>query len=94
MFTLRIQHSVPNFEGWKKAFDSDPIDRRGSGVRQYAVYRSVADQNLVLIDLEFDRLADAEATLARLRELWKGPGAAVMRNPEATILENFERITV
>jgi hypothetical protein len=24
---LRVQHAVPNFDGWKRAFDSDPIDR-------------------------------------------------------------------
>jgi hypothetical protein len=22
---LRIEHPVPDFDGWKKAFDSDPV---------------------------------------------------------------------
>jgi hypothetical protein len=43
MFTLRIQHSVPDFDRWKQAFDSDPADRKGSGVHTYRVLRSVED---------------------------------------------------
>ncbi len=43
-----------------------------------------------MIDLELDTLADAEALLARLRQLWAGPGGAVMRNPEAWIVETVE----
>lgn len=84
---LHIQHAVPNFEGWKRAFDSDPMDRRGAGVRKYSVHRSVADPNFVMIDLEFDTLSEAEKLLERLRQLWAGPGGAVMRNPEAWIVE-------
>ena len=41
MPTLRIEHSVPDFAMWKLAFDSDPADRKGSGVRRYEVFRSV-----------------------------------------------------
>jgi hypothetical protein len=87
---LHIQHSVPSFEGWKRAFESDPMDRKGSGVRRYHVHRSVAEPNFVMIDLEFLTLSEAEALLARLRHLWAGPGGAVMRNPEAWIVETVE----
>jgi hypothetical protein len=87
---LRIQHSVPNFEAWKRAFDSDPVDRKGSGVRRYHVYRSIADTNLVMIDLEFDAVEEAERLLEKLRHLWAGPGGAVMRNPEVWIIETVE----
>lgn len=90
MTLLRIQHSVPNFDGWKKAFDHDPIDRRSAGVRRYHIRRSLSDPNFVVIDLEFDAPAQAEALLGRLRQLWAGPGGAVMRNPEAWILETVE----
>lgn len=90
MTLLRIQHAVPNFDGWKKAFDSDPVDRKGSGVRRYHVYRSTSDPNFVVIDLEFDAPPQAEAMLERLQLLWSGPGGAVMRNPQAWILEKVE----
>lgn len=90
MVILHIQHSVPNFEGWKRAFESDPVDRKASGVRRYHVHRAVADPNFVMIDLEFDTVAQAEKLLEKLRHLWAGPGGAVMRNPEAWILETVE----
>ena len=92
MPTLRIQHSVPNFEGWKRAFDSDPADRKGSGVRRYSVSRSVDDQNLVMIDLEFDDAEDARALLAKMERIWQGPGDDVMQNPVAWIVETVETI--
>ena len=87
---LRIQHSVPNFEGWKHAFDNDPLDRKSSGVRRYFIHRSLADPSLVMVDLEFDTGAEAEKLLERLRHLWAGPGGAVMRNPEAWIIDTVE----
>jgi hypothetical protein len=87
---LRIQHAVPSFDGWKRAFDIDPIDRKGSGVRHYWVRRTIADPNFVMIDLEFDSAAEAERVLEKLRRLWAGRGGALMRNPEAWILETVE----
>ena len=91
---LHIQHTVPNFKGWKRAFDSDPMDRKGSGVRRYHFHRSVGDPNFVMIDLEFDTLPEAERMLENLRRLWAGPGGAVMRNPEAWIVETLESRSV
>jgi hypothetical protein len=90
MVILHIQHSVPNFEGWKRAFDNDPVDRKASGVRRYHVRRSVEDPTFVMIDLEFDAFAEAERLLEKLRNLWSGPGAAVMRDPGAWIVETVE----
>jgi len=91
---LHIQHSVPDFDGWKRAFENDPMDRKRSGVRRYHIRRSIADPNFVIIDLEFDTLAEAEKLLDRLHHLWAGPGGAVMRNPEAWILETVESKSV
>jgi len=87
---LRIQHAVPNFDGWKRAFDNDPIDRKASGVLRYHIHRAIADPNFVMIDLEFDSVAQAERVLEKLRHMWAGPGATVMRNPEAWVIETVE----
>ena len=87
---LRIEHRVRDFEGWKQAFDSDPADRRGSGVRRYQVLRSVADPNFVMIDLEFDSVEEAEGLLNKMRQIWTGPGKAVMMDPRAHIAETVE----
>ena len=54
MYILRIEHPIISYEGWKKAFDSDPADRQKSGVRRYRVMRPIDDANYIMIDLEFD----------------------------------------
>ncbi|HEY8812568.1 MAG TPA: hypothetical protein VIO86_08775 [Candidatus Dormibacteraeota bacterium] len=87
---LRIEHAVPDFTGWKRAFDSDPADRKGSGVRRYQVMRSAEDPNYVLIDLEFDSLDEAEGLLTKMRRVWSGEGQKVMRNPQARIVDSVE----
>lgn len=87
---LRIQHAVPDFENWKRAFDSDPMGRKNSGVRRHHVFRSVDDPNFVMIDLELGTLEEAEKLLARLKQLWAGSGATVMKNPHAWIVERIE----
>jgi hypothetical protein len=89
---LRIEHAVPDFNGWKRASDRDPVDRQGSGVRRYHVLRSVADPNYVMIDLEFDSLEDAEGRLNKMRRVWSGKGGNVMRDPQARIVETVETI--
>lgn len=70
------------------------MDRKGSGVRRYDIYRSVDDPNFVMIDLHLDTLADAQKVLEKLRHLWEGPGGAVMRNPQAWVLETVESQSV
>ena len=66
MITLRIEHKIANYDGWKKAFDSDPINRKQSGVKRYRVYRPIDDTNLIIIDLEFDNLEKAQAAQVAL----------------------------
>ena len=71
----------PILEDVKAAFDSDPADRRGSGVRRYRVSQSVDDPNYVLIDLDFDTVDEAEGLLNTMRGIWDGAGKTFMRNP-------------
>lgn len=87
---VRIEHAVPNFERWKQAFDSDPADRKGSGVRRYQVFRLREDPNYVMIDLEFDTVDECEAFLRVMRRIWAGPGGSVMQNPRARVVERVE----
>jgi hypothetical protein len=68
---LRIEHPVPDFDAWKQIFDSDPLDRKGSGVRRYRVMRSLDDPGYVMVDLEFDAVGEAEAVRAALEDLWR-----------------------
>lgn len=87
---LRIEHAVPDFEGWKRAFDSDPVGRERSGVKRYQILRSMDDPNYVMIDLEFDTRAEAEALLAAMRQVWGRVEGQVMLNPQARIVEIVE----
>lgn len=89
MIVLRIEHAVPDFERWKEAFDADPVNRKESGVRRYTISRSIEDPNYVLIDLEFDQPAEADAMLGKLRDLWSR--VDVMRDPGARVVEVVER---
>jgi hypothetical protein len=88
---LRIEHPVPDFDGWKQRFDDDPMGREQSGVRRHQISRSVDDPNHVWIDLEFDNADEAAALLDRLRALWTRVEAeGVIGRPRAQILEQFE----
>jgi len=90
MYILRIEHPVPNYAGWKQAFDSDPVGREKSGVRRYQILRPVDDPNYVMIDLEFDTAGQAEALLAAMRIVWGRVEGTIMMNPQARIVEAVE----
>jgi hypothetical protein len=90
MPTLRIEHAVPNFDGRKQALDSDPADRKDSGIRRYRVSRTVDDPNYVIIDLDFDTIADTKGLLARMEQVWAGPSKAFMVDPRARVVETIE----
>jgi hypothetical protein len=87
---LRIEHRVPDYEGWKQAFDNDPADRRGSGVKRYWIMRSIDDPQHVLIDLEFDTAGQAEALQASMRKIWNQIEGKVIFEPRAAIVEIVE----
>ncbi len=94
MTTLRIQHTVANFEAWKRAFDSDPVDRKGSGVRRYRICRSIDDHNLVLIDPDFDDAEHARGLLANMERIWRGSGKDLMQNPVAWLVDPVENVNL
>jgi hypothetical protein len=90
---LRIEHPVPNFDAWKKTFDSDPLDRKGSGVRRYRVMRPTDDPNYAIIDLEFDSVSEAEAVLEALHRLWgQVQGQGLIGRPQGRIVDVMESI--
>ena len=90
MYLLQIEHPVPNFEGWKKVFDSDPLNRLESGVKRYRIYRNLGEPNQVMVDLEFDDPGKAELMLKRLQKLWNQVEGTIITGPKARILEEVE----
>ena len=87
MYILRIEHPVADFEGWKRAFESDPAGREKSGVRRYQILRPIDDEKYVMIDLEFDTATQAEALLAAMRVVWGRVEGTIMMNTQARIVE-------
>lgn len=92
MFTLSFEHSIRNFEMRKDAFDRDPINRTGLGVRRHQIRRPVDDPNYVLGELDFNTLPEAEACRTALHELWRSRIAApaLAGTPQTRILETIE----
>ena len=90
MVILLIEHPVPNYDRWKKVFESDPLGRKVSGVQSHRISRPAGDEGIVMIELEFRELAEAESMLNRLRELWKSVEGRIIMEPKARIIEVLE----
>jgi hypothetical protein len=90
MPTLQIEHEVPNYDGWKKAFDSDPIDRKGSGVKSYRIYRLKDNSRFVSLELDFATMDELELALRALQTLWNKVQGSVILAPSTKILELVE----
>jgi hypothetical protein len=67
---LQIEHSVRDYDAWKRTFDSDPLGREENGVRSYRIVRPTDDPNYVAVELEFDSPEEAEAFRASIESLW------------------------
>lgn len=90
MVTLRIEHRISNYEGWKQAFDSDPINRKRSGVRRFKIYRPVNDESYVIIDLEFEILEQAQAVETALHKIFGNIEGKLVFGAKTTILNIAE----
>jgi hypothetical protein len=95
MTTLRIEHAVSDFEVWKAAFDRDPVDRAGSGVRGHRIQRPLDDPAAVAVELDFDSAPAAEAFHDALEEMWRSREAApALRGPRRVrMVETVETAT-
>jgi len=89
---LRIEHQISDYDTWKAAFDRDPANRKRSGVQRYTIHRPVNDPQYVMVDLDFDTVADAEAMLTKLQEVWQSGAAApaLAGSPQSRIIETVE----
>jgi len=96
MITVRIEHPIKSFEAWKSAFDRDPVDRKGSGVRRYQVLRPVDDPAFVMVDLDFENPDEAKTFVDSMRRVWASPQAAPALGgaPRATIVRAVETATL
>ncbi len=90
MHTLRIEHEVQSYEGWKKAFDSDPINRKRSGVKHYRIYKAAGEPVSVMVELDFDNKENLQTTLLALQQMWNKVQGVVIVSPKVQIVEMIE----
>ena len=92
MIILQIEHPVPDYSSWKKAFDIDPLNRKQSGVKRYRIFRQIDNPNYVIIELEFEKLDPAKELLAALQDLWKQIDGKIITGPKTRIIEMVEYV--
>jgi hypothetical protein len=90
MIILHIEHIVMNFDNWKASFDTYESFRQQSGVQRYRVSRPTDNPDVVMIDLEFDNLSDAEALLTGVQQVWQRVGGVLIQNPQWRFCEVLE----
>lgn len=90
VYTLHIEHSVPDYTVWKRAFDSDPVGRGRLGVRQHRVLRAADDPGYVTIELDFETRQEAETLLDAMRAVWGQVAGTLVAGPLASISERVE----
>ena len=90
MHTLRIQHEVLNYQDWKKAFDGDPMNRKQAGVKRYRIYRSLNNEKLVTIEIDFDNMTQLDSTLLGLQNMWNKIQGTIIITPTTSIFEMVE----
>ena len=90
MHIVHVEHDAsPDYDTWKRAFDSDPLGRQRSGVRRYWVSRAIDEPDHIMIDLMFDTEEEAEGFRASLGAMWERRDSP-MRNPSARTVEMVE----
>jgi hypothetical protein len=94
MTTLRIEHRISNFDGWKKAFDSDPINRKKSGVNRYRIYRPCDNESFIIIELDFDNAEQARATQKALENIFPNIEGKLIFEIQMKFLDITEEATL
>ena len=92
MIILQIEHPVPDYSSWKKAFDIDPVNRKQSGVKCHRIFRQTDNPNYIIVELEFDKLNEAKELLAALQGIWKQIEGKIITGPKARIIELVEQV--
>jgi hypothetical protein len=92
MIVLRLEHKAPSYEEWKKTFDSDPINRKQSGVKHYRIYRAIDNPNHVAMEFSFDTLSEAQKVLSSLEDFWEKTAGSIIINPKIQFFNVVESI--
>ncbi|MFD4432715.1 hypothetical protein [Nocardia sp. NPDC058497] len=89
--TLHIDNTVRDYDTWKAAFDQYERFRADHGVRTYRIGRVDGEPVRVLIDLDFDNRAAAEAFRTALATVLATPRSrAVVISHESWLADLVE----
>lgn len=90
MLTVQIEHPIKDFGMWRGGYGNDPLDRAASGVLAERVFRPVADEHYVILDLDFASRDGAEQFLERLKsQVWSTSAVspALAGGPKTRVVE-------
>lgn len=90
MYTVRIEHSIADYAAWKRAFDSDPINRRASGVTRYRIYRPADQADWVAIELDLPASEQARAVMAALQKIFPAIEGKIIFAVQVKLLDMVE----
>jgi hypothetical protein len=95
MITLQIEHPITDYATWRRAFDGFAGARRTAEVRGARVFRPVDDAHEIVVTLDFDTRARAEAFVQFLREqVWSTPARSpgLAGAPRTRLLESADAV--
>lgn len=88
MATVLIKHPVQDYEKWKTAFDDFVSARKAAGEKSYHIYRTIRDQNKVVVVFEWDSVDNALAFLQSQDLKAAMQQAGVSGQPDITVMES------
>ena len=88
MATVLIKHPVQDYAQWKAAFDDFINTRKASGEKSYHIYRTINDQNNIVIVFEWDNVDNALAFLQSEDLKAAMQQAGVAGPPDITLMES------
>jgi hypothetical protein len=93
MATLHIENTVRDYDAWKAAFDSYDQFRQNKGVLAYRISRRVGQADELVIDLDFETVAEAEQYIVALDKIWQTPksGSVMVKHQRPQVLDLLEQ---
>jgi hypothetical protein len=93
MATLHIEHPITDLGTWLGAFGRFAEARANAGVKEQRVHQPIDDDLYIYVELDFDRVEQAEAFKNFLEaNVWSSPEASpgLGGTPRARVLNRVE----
>ena len=83
---LHIEHPITDLETWLSAFNGFADERRQAGVRAERVQRPVDNPGYIIVDLDFETVAEAGAFLPSSRNRYGGTAGECASTGRGTMI--------